>query len=73
MLGPPLWNSFFADVAVPAGSAGGQAAMFADDLNVFQLFDRAMPVDDLMQVLSDCRTRVHTWGRTNRVSFDATK
>ena len=73
VLGPSLWNAFFADVAVPAGAAGGRAAMFADDLNVFQLFDRQVPVEELMEELSDCRSRVHTWGRTNRVSFDAAK
>ena len=73
VLGPSLWNAFFADVAVPAGAGGGQAAMFADDLNVFQLFDRQVLVEELMEELSDCRSRVHTWGRTNRVSFDAAK
>ena len=62
VLGPSLWNAFFADVAVPAGAAGGRAAMFADDLNVFQLFDRQVPVEELMEELSDCRSRVHTWG-----------
>ena len=36
VLGPPLWNAFFADVAVPASSTGGEEGMFADDLNVFQ-------------------------------------
>ena len=35
VLGPPLWNTFFADVSVPAASTGGQEAVFADDLNVF--------------------------------------
>ena len=31
VLGPPLWNSFFSDVNVPAQSAGGQGSMFADE------------------------------------------
>ena len=35
VLGPPLWNSFFADVAAPASATGGKEAVFADDLNVF--------------------------------------
>ena len=35
VLGPPLWNSFFSDVAVPASSAGGKEAMFADDFKCF--------------------------------------
>ena len=31
ILGPPLWNLFFADVVVPAEENGEQAAAFADD------------------------------------------
>ena len=47
VLGPSLWNSFFADVCIPAKSTGGREAMFADDLNVFQEFDRS---EDLAKV-----------------------
>ena len=35
VLGPCLWNTFFADVSVSAKSTGGKEAMFADDLSVF--------------------------------------
>ena len=42
VLGPPLWNSFFADIAIPASSSGGKPSIFADDLNVFQKFDRTV-------------------------------
>ena len=73
VLGPPLWNSFFADVALPANATGGQEAIFADDLNVFKLFDRLESVDVVENDLADCRSRVHTWGRMNRVSFDPSK
>ena len=38
VLGPPLWNVFFSDVVQPASSLGGEPSLFADDLNVFQLF-----------------------------------
>ena len=37
VLGPPLWNVFFSDVAIPAKALGGKEAMFADDLNVFSI------------------------------------
>jgi len=73
VLGPPLWNVFFADVAQPARSSGGEEAMFADDLNCFKEFDRLAPVEDVMENLEQCRTRVHAWGRANRVTFDAGK
>ena len=43
VLGPPLQNIFFADVSTSASSTGGREAMFADDLNVFQEFDRLLP------------------------------
>ena len=73
VLGPPLWNLFFADVVVPAGSKGGDAAVFADDLNVFQLFDTEVPNDELFQHMSECREATHKWGKMNRVTFDAAK
>ena len=64
---------FFADVAMPARSTGGKEAMFADDLNVFQEFDRQTPLPEVMSKLSECRKRVHEWGSANRVTFDAGK
>jgi len=73
VLGPPLWNSYFADVSVPAKSTGGREAKFADDLNVFQEFDRQLPLAQVQNTLQKCRDRVHKWGRTNRVSFDPSK
>jgi hypothetical protein len=47
--------------------------MFADDLNVFQQFDQRTPLNEVKNVLEKCRDRVHTWGKANRVSFDAAK
>ena len=38
VLGPPLWNLFFADVIDAAESNGGDASIFADDLHVFKAF-----------------------------------
>ena len=73
VLGPTLWNSFFADVSIPAKSSGGRESMFADDLNVFQEFDRLCPLPDVKATLEKCRDSVHSWGVRNRVTFDATK
>ena len=73
VLGPPLWNVFFSDVAMPARSSGGKEAMFADDLNMFQEFDRLTPLPKVMEKLSECRRNVHKWGRVNRVIFDEGK
>ena len=73
VLGPPLWNTFFADVDTPASSTGGRDAMFADDLNVFQEFDRALPAHVCQEQLERCRKRVHSWNKANRISFDSSK
>ena len=40
VLGPSLWNVFFADVHGAAEEAGGKETKFADDLNVFKTFPR---------------------------------
>ena len=73
VLGPPLWNAFFGDVAVPAKSTGGQEELFADDLTVFQKFERSLPVEGVKTELDKCKKNVHKWGATNRVSFDPIK
>ena len=73
VLGPSLWNSFFSDVSVPAKSTGGRESMFADDLNVFQEFDRKKNLAEVQDTLQQCREKIHTWGKANRVSFDPSK
>ena len=73
VLGSCLWNVFFADVTGPAASTGGDAKMFADDLNVFQKFDQKVGNEEIVRTMGVCRERVHKWGRVNRVSFDAGK
>ena len=73
VLGPALWNLFFADVSIPAQSSGWSSFKFADDLSVFQAFDRHEENNVLIRRLGICRERVHKWGRLNRVAFDATK
>ena len=73
VLGPPLWNTFFSDVTLPASSTGGEPSMFADDLSVFQKFDRRVPNSECLKVSHVCRDRVHKWGRANRVAFDPGK
>ena len=73
MLGPCLWNTFFADVSALARSTGGKEAMFADDLNVFQKFDRLVPLPTVTSTFENCRARVHSWGRANRIIFDPGK
>ena len=60
-------------VSVSASSLGGSPSVFANDLNVFQRFDREIPNDDIERKMHLCRVRVHKWGNTNRVAFDPGK
>ena len=73
VLGPPLWNVFFNDVTQPASSLGGSPSLFADDLTVFQKFAKTDNNEHIHRQMHLCRTRVHKWGRTNRVAFDPSK
>ena len=59
VLGPPLWNIFFADAIMPASSTDGQPSQFADDLMVFTEFDKAMDNEELKEDMQICRTNVH--------------
>ena len=49
VLGPPLWNLFFADVVTAAESQGGDASLFADDLNIFKAFEKNVTNDILIK------------------------
>ena len=72
VLGPTLWNLFFADVATPARS-GGEETMFADDLSVFQEFDRETPSETIREDLAGSQGEVAKSGARNRVEFDKDK
>ena len=42
-------------------------------MNVFKLFDKETPIEELTNDLAAYQTRVHAWGRANRVTFDPAK
>jgi hypothetical protein len=73
VLGPTLWNVYFADIVDASCSSGGDTSTFADDLNVFQEFDRLKDGGQVFETLEKCRQSVHQWGKKNRVLFDAGK
>ena len=73
VLGPPLWNLFFADVVDAAESKGGNASIFADDLNVFKAFWKTEKNEDLIENMEMTRRATHKWGKMNRVTFDGEK
>ena len=73
VLGPSLWNVFFADVRNAAESTGGHEAKFADDLNIYKLYSLSSTADQIFADLHVCQNNVHNWGAANRVTFDPGK
>ena len=73
VLGPSLWNAFFADVAsaVPVGSQ--EVNLFADDLSGTNSFAFHVSNDTLLEELADLQQRTHEWGVRNQVTFDPAK
>ena len=73
VLGPPLWNSFFADVIhhVPEGQQ--EINLFADDLTVMTSVSQNHSNDLLLETLSEIQVRTHAWGARNQVEFDPGK
>ena len=63
VLGPPLWNTFFADVDDAARSSGGAEKMFADDLTVSKYFDLEVNNDVIVTDMNATRTEVHRWDK----------
>ena len=73
VLGPPLWNVFFEDVAKAVRSSGAAESVFADDLNAFKPFDVKVKDDEVLSSMVRCQELVHQWGAENGVKFDPAK
>ena len=73
VLGPPLWNVYYADAAQAVNFHGFLEIIFADDLNCFKDFDSDTPNLELHEEMHSCQGELHKWGTANQVSFDPTK
>ena len=73
VLGPPLWNLFFADVQLELQASGAQGSVYADDLNAYKEYCRTVPNSVLLDDLQLCAEKVHRWGVLNQVVFDPGK
>ena len=73
VLGPTLWNVFFADVILATSGHNGAAKMFADDLNLFKLFERSASSEEIVDDMGKSRQEIYRWGKRNRVTFDESK
>ena len=73
VLGPSLWNAFFADVAQYVPSGNQRINLFADDLTVMCHRAHHVADDIIMDELREIQTRTHEWGVRNQVEFDPSK
>ena len=73
VLGPPLWNAFYADCRTAVVKCGFQDLFFADDLNCWKTFSAKTSNSELLDAAGKCQEEVHTWGTGNRVLFDTGK
>ena len=73
VLGPPLWNCYYADARLATQAQGFNEIVFADDLNCFKAFDSLFSDEAILQNLTQCQTSLHRWGCANQVLFDRSK
>ena len=73
VLGPPLWNAFFGDVATQVPTGSQIMNIFADDLNAEIQRSSSKNEESILQELREIQTRIHHWGMQNQVTFDAGK
>ena len=73
VLGPPLWNVFFADAGRAIKDAGYDENAFADDLSAYRPFHVTVPDKIILDSLRECQIQLHRWGAANQFVFDASK
>ena len=70
VLGPPLWNVYYADAAVAVNMIGFLEIVFADDLNCFKDFGLNVTHETMHGEMHQCQLELHKWGNASQVSFD---
>ena len=73
VLGPPLWNVYFADACSTVKDSGFDDTLFADDLNCYKAFPADTSNVLVHKDLKHCQTKLHDWGGANQVEFDSKK
>ena len=73
VLGPPLWNFFYADARFAVRDYGFVETVFADDFNCWTILNKNASELEAVLKLSECQASLHRWGAANRVSFDPAK
>ena len=73
VLGPLLWNLFFADAGCAIRLMSFMEVVFADDLNAWRSFPMSCSNPEILDKCSECQDSLHSWGRANAVTFDPAK
>ena len=73
VLGPPLWNCYYADAATAVRARDFVECIFADDLNCWRVFGGCVGNRFISEELRKCQTSLHEWGFANQVVFEASK
>ena len=60
VLGPPLWNAFYADCRRAVEACGFQDLFFADDLNCWKTYPSHTLNSLLLEAAKKCQNEVHT-------------
>ena len=73
VLGPQLWNLFFADAADAIREVMFTEMVYADDLNAYKIVPGSISAEHGIKTMELAQAELHGWGDANQVSFDDTK
>ena len=75
VLGPPLWNTQYADAREATSSLSFTETVFADDDNCWVRMRKGLVPQDIRCeiALRGAQRELHAWGRANQVVFDRAK
>ena len=73
VLGPSLWNIFFASIDGVIRDRMFRLAKFADDMSAYKNYENTTTNDAITADLKQCQHSCHEWGAKSRVTFDTNK
>ena len=71
--GPPFWNCYYADSKLSIRMNDFTEIIYADDLNAFKAYLNSISHKENFADIDRCQAALHSWGRANKVTFDAGK
>ena len=73
VLGPLLWNLFFADTQYLVSSRHFDSIVYAADLNVYKSFANDTSNESIFTELNNMQSHLHSWDSANFISIDGIK